>query len=288
MMGFARRSSLPIVLATCLAVTACGKTPEKKVEVAVRAQAPVPGAKEDFAISAPVPQMATRKYMAVSHSYTLRVPADAVEATQRRHLDACAQLGGEVVESQINRSSSGKWVNAHTSLRLPPAALASFTTSLAAPPAEITGHTETSEDKTLAVLDVDKRLETQIALRDRLTALLRQTASKNVGDLINLEHTLAQVQGDIESATAQRDYLRTQTEMVKVDIRYEGAMPDEPRPDGVDWRPLKAAAKGFSDILVDLLAGVVTFTARMLPWLPVVALAGWIARLVWRRRRKGA
>ncbi|MEC4589367.1 DUF4349 domain-containing protein [Nitrospirillum amazonense] len=294
MMGYARRPSLPLVLAACLAAAACGKAPEKKEMATVaRPTGPIPGAKEDFDTSfgmAPQGLDAMKpKYVAVSHSYTLHLPADAVEAAQRRDLDACAKLGCQILESQLNRNGYRGQINAHTSLRLPPAALAPFTASLAAPPAEIAAHSETSEDKTLAVLDVDKRLETKIALRERLTTLLRETSTKNVGDLLNVEHTLAQVQGDIESATAQRDYLRTQTEMVKVDIRYEGIQPDEPKPNGVDWRPLKAAAKDFADILVDSLANVMTFTARILPWMPLAALAGWLLRLVWRRwRRKAA
>ncbi|MBB6252380.1 DUF4349 domain-containing protein [Nitrospirillum iridis] len=287
MRGYRRRRLPLLIAAACLALAACGKVEEKK-EVAARPSAPVPGSKEDFVAFGMAPeglQAMRRKYVAVSQSYTLRLPADAVEAVQRRHLETCAKLGCEVLESQVNRNGARGWINAHTSLRLPPAALAAFTAALTAPPVEVTAHSETSEDKTLAVLDVDKRLESKIALRERLTALLRQTSTKNVGDLLNVEHTLAQVQGDIESATAQRDYLRTQTETVKVDIRYEGAQPDEPKPDGVDWRPLKTAAKDFSGIVVASFAEVLTFTARVLPWAPLVALAGWTLRLVWRRSR---
>ncbi|WP_186457376.1 DUF4349 domain-containing protein [Nitrospirillum amazonense] len=260
---------------------------------AIRPTGPAPGSKEDFVVgfgaSPQGQQTMQRKYVAVSHSYTLRLPADAVEAVQRHHLETCVKLGCEIVESQVNRNGTRGGVNAHTSLRLPPSALPAFTADLTAPPVEVTAHSETSEDKTLAVLDIDKRLETKIALRERLTTLLHQTNTKNVGDLLNVEHTLAQVQGDIESATAQRDYLRTQTEMVKVDIRYEGAQADEPKPNGVDWRPLKSASKDFGDILVESLANVMTFTARVLPWTPVALLAGWMLRLVWRRwRRKAA
>lgn len=292
MLGWRDQRRLLLVTAACLALGACGKTAEKKEMAAVsRPTGPVPGSKEDFVPSFGMAsqqglEAMKRRYVALSHSYTLRLPTEAVEMAQRRDLDACAKLGCEILESQLNRNGFRGQVSAHTSLRLPPAALAPFTAGLAAPPAEIAAHSETSEDKTLAVLDVDKRLETKIALRERLTALLHQTNTKNVGDLLNVEHTLAQVQGDIESATAQRDYLRTQTEMVKVDIRYEGIQPDEPKPNGVDWRPLKTAAKDFCDILVNSLANVMTFTARILPWLPLAALAGWLLRLVWRRWRR--
>ncbi|EGY00545.1 hypothetical protein AZA_38830 [Nitrospirillum viridazoti Y2] len=291
-MGCVRRPRLPLVLAACLAVTACGKAPEKKAEVVTGSAAivatPPAAAPVHMSFAAPgtPPQVpGQRKYVAVSHSYILSLPVDAVEAAQRHHLELCASLGCEILESRLNRGGA-RWVNAHTTLRLPPSAFATFAASLAAPPAEITNHAESSEDKTMAVLDLDKRLETKAALRDRLTTLLRETPSRNVGDLLNLEREIAQIQGDIESATAQRDYLRTQTEMVKVDIQYDGASADTPKPEGVNWQPLKTAAKDFGDILVESLANVMTFTARMLPWAPLVLVAGWLLRLVWRRWRR--
>jgi hypothetical protein len=51
---------------------------------------------------------------------------------------------------------------------------------------------------------------------------------------------LAQAQGDIEATIAQRDYLRTITETVRVDITYDG------RPGvvaGYDFSPIKRAAR---------------------------------------------
>ncbi|MEA1651714.1 DUF4349 domain-containing protein [Nitrospirillum sp. BR 11164] len=295
MMGCVRGPRLPLVLTACLAVTACGKAPEKRAEVvtgsaAIVATPPAVGPVHmSFAAPGTPSQVPSqRKYVAVSHSYTLSLPVDAVEAAQRHHLELCASLGCEILESRLNRGGP-RWVNAHTTLRLPPSAFATFAAGLAAPPAEITSHSEVSEDKTTVVLDLDKRLETKAALRDRLTTLLRETPSKNVGDLLNLEREIAQIQGDIESTTAQREYLRSQTDMVKVDIQYEGVGADAAQPAGVNWQPLKAAAKEFIDILVESLANVMTFTARVLPWTPVVVLAGWLLRLVWRRwRRKAA
>ena len=85
----------------------------------------------------------------------------------------------------------------------------------------VVSRAESADDKTVAVLDIEKRLAAQIALRDRLTQLLGQ-ASGSVGDLVAVEKQLAEVQGTIESQTAQRDYLRTITDTVRVDISYNG------------------------------------------------------------------
>ncbi len=72
------------------------------------------------------------------------------------------------------------------------------------------------------MLDIDKRLEVKTALRDRLSAMLKDPSAKSAADLAAIEKELAQAQGDIEAAIAQRDYLRTITHTVRVDIAYDG------------------------------------------------------------------
>jgi hypothetical protein len=144
----------------------------------------------------------------------------------------------------------------------------------------VASHQETSEDKTLPLLDVEKRLEAKTALRDRLTALLKEPGQRPIGELAALEKQISDIQGEIESATAQRDYLKTITETIKVEVTYFG-QPDTVA--GIDFSPLRWA---FSDSLVTLIgsaAQLVTFIAAALPWLPLFAFVFWLGRR-WRRR----
>jgi len=168
-----------------------------------------------------------------------------------------------------------------------PQSFDTFANVLAQSPARIVSHSQTAEDKTVPLLDVEKRLAAKIALRDRLETMLKDPAAKTTADLLAIERELAQIQGDIESATAQRDYLRTITDTVRVDIAYDGLVAEVA---GIEFAPLKRALRDFSDTVLISLASLIYFVAALLPWLPVVVVFGWFERSGlrrWRTRRAG-
>jgi hypothetical protein len=154
--------------------------------------------------------------IAFSHSFAVELPSNVVEATQQKNVTDCLAAGCRVLSTHIDRLENGV-VQASISLRIAPDHYSAFATEITAPPARLVSHTETAEDKTIPLLDIEKRLDAQIALRDRLSQMLKQ-AGTNVTDLVAVEKQLADVQGTIESETAQRDYLRTMTDTVKVDV----------------------------------------------------------------------
>jgi len=99
--------------------------------------------------------------------------------------------------------------------------------------------------------------------------------------LVAVEKQLADVQGTIESETAQRDYLRTITDTVKVDVAYNGLI-QQAGP--FDVSPIRAAADRFVHDVIFSVGQLISCVAYALPWLPLAALAGWIARLLFRRK----
>lgn len=222
--------------------------------------------------------------MAVTHSFTLRLPGADVEAVQRRHLDECAKLNCTVITTRITHGHSGR-VFANSSIRVSPEGFADFAKALASPPAEVTSHLQTADDKTLPLLDAEKRLEGKTALRDRLSAMLKDPGTTSTADLLAIEKELTQVQGDIEAATAQRDYLRTITDTVHVDISYEGA---PTLTAGIDFFPISQAAREFGQTVASSAAVLITFLATVLPWIPLVALLAWGVLRAFRRRRSAA
>lgn len=264
----------PIMLvAALLALMACEAEQEAKSATAgagaARAAEPVDG-----------------KRLAISHAFTLRLPSKEVEAAQQKHLTECGKLGCTVLNTRLDRSNEGR-IHAWTSIRIAPKAYTTFAATIATPPAKVITHAESAEDKTLPLLDVEKRLEVKAVLRDRLTAMLREPGKKSVSDLAALEKELAQVQGDIEAAIAQHDYLLTVTETVKVDITYTGMAAQA---GGFDLSPIDRAIKGIGRTVVNSVAALISFIAAVVPWLPLIALLIWgIRRCVrrWRARRAG-
>lgn len=260
------------LVVTLLALTACG---DSSLEVSSATSG-----------TAQAAEVTTEKRLAVSHFFSLRLPSKEVEAVQQRHLAECAKLGCSVLKTTLDRWKQGE-VKASISTRIAPEAFSIFVTTITALPAEVASHTESAEDKALPLLDVGKRLEVKTALRDRLNAMLREPGTKSVADLVAIEKELAQVQADIEAAITQRDHLQKITETVKVDVTYTGIAAQT---GGFDLSPIDRAIRGVGLVTVNSIAALISFTALIIPWLPLVALVMWGFRRQLRgwRARKGA
>lgn len=234
----------------------------------------------------PIAQANTQTKLAITHSYAITMPSREIEAVQRRDLEECAKLGCTVLTTTLQHAY-GDRVLARTSLRISPQGFDAFAKVLATSPAHIVSHSQSAEDKTLPLLDIEKRLGAKIALRDRLEAMLKDPATKTA-DLLAIEKELSQIQSDIESATAQRDYLRTITDTVRVDISYDGLVAEVA---GIEFAPLKRAIGDFGATVLNSLATLIYLTAALLPWLPVFIVFGWLMRRGlrrWRARRAHA
>ena len=227
------------------------------------------------------PQAGPTRRIAVTRSFTLRMPGNEVSAVQERHLAECAKLECTVLETRLDQLGDGR-VSARASVRITPERYPALAAVITARPVEVTAQSERADDRTIAVLDVDKRLEVKTALRDRLTTMLNDPATKSVADLIAIEKELVQAQGDIEAATTQRNYLRTITETVQVDITYDGRQVVVA---GYDFSPIKRAVDSIGGTFAISVASLITFAATVVPWLPVIVLLMWGARRGLRRWR---
>jgi hypothetical protein len=263
------RSRLVIATAAALLMVACKPHAAPPLAISSRAK-PMAMAAE--------PGNSDR-HIAFSHSFAVQLPSAAVEATQQKNLADCLAAGCTVLSTHIDRYQ-GDLIQAAISIRIAPDRYPAFAAAITAPPASLLSHTETAEDKTVPFLDTEKRLEAQTALRDRLSEMLKQ-AGTNVADLVAVEKQLAEVQGTIESETAQLNYLRTITDTVKVDVAYNGLV-QQAGP--LDVSPIRVALDNFLRTLIESIGTVITTIAEWLPWLPLVALAAWVAHRLFRRR----
>ena len=132
-------------------------------------------------------------------------------------------------------------ISAKVSIRIAPEKFPEFEKAISAPPVEVSYRNESAVDQTLPLIDAEKRLEVKILLRDRLTAMLREPGQKSPADMAEIERKIAEVQGEIESATARRDYLRTVTQTVRVDISYYSV---SAKVSGVNFSPVAASVRG--------------------------------------------
>jgi hypothetical protein len=219
--------------------------------------------------------------LAITHRFTIRVPSAETEAIQQKHMAECAKLGCTILSTSIDRSNEGR-ISARASVRIKPDSYEAFAAVLAAPPAQINMRSQSAEDLAMPIVDAERRLAAKLALRERLTAMLHDQSVKTAGDLITIEKELAQVQTDIEAVTAQRDNLRTRTDMVRIEISYVGAAGQIA---GADLGPVYRAVSGVGQTAIDSVAALISTLVAIVPWLPVIALIWWAAGRGVRRWR---
>ncbi|HVZ08535.1 DUF4349 domain-containing protein [Rhodopila sp.] len=222
---------------------------------------------------------ASDRRVAYTQSFVLELPGEGVEPAVRAASQAALSAGGSILHARVDRQPDGS-VQGSLSVRIAPDKYKDFVAVLTAPPARLVSQAENAEDKTIASLDIDKRLAAQITLRDRLTQLLAQQGA-SVGDLVAVEKQLAEVQGTVESLTAQRDYLRTITDTVRVDITYNGLI-QQAGP--FDISPIRAAMDDFARMVIASTGDMIAWVALALPWVPLGLIGLWLLHLVIRRR----
>jgi len=137
---------------------------------------------------------------------------DADDALER--VTAIAErVGGYITSS--SRSGEGENLYLSATLRVP---VAEFSSVLAAlrDEGEILYEDIGSYEVTLAVLDLEARLENLRASEDAFLALLDRAES--VADVVAVQSELSRIQGDIESYEAQLNGMKDQVEMASITV----------------------------------------------------------------------
>ena len=135
-------------------------------------------------------------------------------------------------------------------------------------------------DVSLQKVDLDARIEVLQSAKDRLATLLEQ--AETISDVVAIETALADRQAELDSLTAQREYLSDQTLFATISVNLStpaGAMPTEPEGfvDGL--------MRGWASILA-FIAGTVVWAGILVPWLGVAAVATGIILVIRRIRRR--
>ena len=140
----------------------------------------------------------------------------------------------------------------------------------------------TAENVTSQVKDVDARVKSLQASVDRLTTLLA-TAS-DVDQLVSIESSLTQRQGDLESMLAQQRSLGDQVSLstITLSLISEEDAPPPPAP-ATFVTGLEAGWNAF----VTFVSGAVVVIGVLIPWLVFFAIVAAVALVIvrWRKRR---
>ena len=84
---------------------------------------------------------------------------------------------------------------------------------------QVTRRSVSSDDVTEQAVDLDARLKNLIAVRDRMKHHLDET--RTIAEVIQLENTLAQVQGEIDALDARLKHLRSTAALSQIALSVE-------------------------------------------------------------------
>jgi len=240
---------------------------------AAQAPAPAGGAAPDAA--APLGRI-TPATAAVIRTGELEVVVRDVATAADDAARLVAAAGGQLEADE--RARDGGPQRAVLRLRVPPAQFDATVAGLAGLGEERTRRLG-SQDVTEQVVDLDSRLATQRASVARVQALLAEAT--DLGEVVTIEGELTKRTADLESLQGRLAALTAQVDLASISLRLTA----QDSPEAAAGGPL-----GFGDGLregLDALLAVgraVGVTAgALLPWSPVLLLAGALVRRARRR-----
>ena len=153
---------------------------------------------------------------------------------------------------------------------------------------ELTNRTETSQDVTAQVADVNSRVESMTASVARVRALL--AAATDITDVISIESELAAREANLESLQQQQAALSGQVAMSTISMTLTAVTKDAAgiEPVTQDSGFITGLNSGWAALL-GFLGGLAAAFGLILPFLPLIIAAGlliwWLIRRSRRRSR---
>ena len=197
--------------------------------------------------------------------------------------NACLGRGGWIESTNENTNSYSGLRTAYLTLRVPQDSLDSFlegTEGLG----RVTSRSESAQDVTASYQDTQTRLNTQLALMERLQALINE--SGDLSDLLALESQIADTQYQIDSLQTSLNRTDRQVSYSTVSITLQEEKVAELTDTTVSFgeRLLSAVQVGLES-LVGFLGDMVVFLMAALPFIAIVVVAVIAVKLIKRRKK---
>jgi len=213
----------------------------------------------------------------------------AAQATIEGMVERMAAEGAFVVSSEEYGGIEGDQPHITMSIRVPAARFGETMDRLADLAVNVTSRTESGQDVTEEYVDLEARLESLEAARQRLLTIMEEARSTK--DLLEAEQQLTQREAEIESIKGRMQYLEQSARLSSIWIELQPYLLSQPV--GDQWRPAETVRRAV-DALLDGLRGfanfAIFFSIAVLPWLVVIGavLAAIVLLVRWRSRARRA
>ncbi|GAB6983501.1 DUF4349 domain-containing protein [Nocardioides pyridinolyticus] len=192
------------------------------------------------------------------------------------------RYAGQVTAEETTTDDDGEPAYTRMELRIPTESFAEAMDALKGA-AEFESASTGEKDVTAKVIDTQTRLAAQRRSIARITVLFDRAES--IRDIMRIESELSRRQADLESLERQAAYLRGQTSMSTITVSIDQIAAKSGQKDDTDDAGFVTGLKAGWHALTTFAAALATALGALLPWLVVLAIFGFPALLVWRRRR---
>ena len=195
----------------------------------------------------------------------------------------CEGQGGWIESSDESTNSRTGLRTAYLTLRVPQDSLDAYLGSTEGL-GRVTNRSESAQDVTASYQDNQTRLNTQLALMERLQALI--TESGDLSDLLALESQIAETQYQIDSlqSSLNRTDRQVSYSTVSITLREEKAPELTDTTVSFGERILSAIQTGW-EAFTTFLGDMVVFLVAALPFIAIVAAVVIVVKLFKRRKK---
>ncbi len=196
---------------------------------------------------------------------------------------SCEGQGGWIESVSENVNSYSGLRTAYLTLRIPQSELDAYlagTENLG----RVTSRSESAQDVTASYQDTRTRLNTQLALMERLQALI--TESGDLSDLLALESQIADTQYQIDTLQSALNSTDRQVSYSTVSVTLREEKNVELTDASVSfWDRIVSAIRVGLESFIGFLGDMVVFLVAALPYIAIVMIAVIIIKLIKKRRK---
>jgi hypothetical protein len=250
-------------------------------EPAVPEPAPLPRAAEMQDLGQPMERLIIR-------SGSISMVVEDTRAARQSAEEMVAEMAGGgayVVSSEEYGVVEGGSPYVAMTIRVPATRFDQAMDRLADLAVEVTACNESGQDVTEEYVDIETRLESLEAARERLLKIMQE--ARTTKDLLEAEQQLTEREAEIESLKGRMQYLAQSARLASIHIELQPYVLSQPV--GTRWRPAENVRQAY-ETLVDSLrsAGnfLIFFAIAILPWAVVLGLVayGAVRFVLWRTR----
>lgn len=210
-------------------------------------------------------------------------PEETREAIQTLVNEYSSQ-GAFVVSASQSGSGSDLYVS--MSIRVPSGQFGGIMEHMAGMSKEIISRSENAADVTEEFVDLENRIESMEAARDRLLEIMQNADTTE--DLLRAEQQLTYRETEIESLKGRKQYLASAASLSRIDITLTPYIVSQPI--DTSWKPMKAVREAIDELLYNsrnFVENVIDFIIVGIPSIAVFVFLLWLAwlaaRFVWRQ-----